>query len=134
MNQEPDLLPAEREAQLFRIVQEALNNVVRHADATEVQLDLLCNDAERTILIADNGIGFDVAARGAEGFGRSSMFHRAKAIGATLDTVSSSGEGTQVMVSLKTSPATAAHGGPRPHGQPVRARRPPPAASSPIKI
>jgi len=104
-------LSADIETHLFRIVQEAVNNVVKHADATELSIELSAADSEISILVSDNGTGFDVQAhREAEhGFGLFSMRQRADGIGATLTIVSAPGRGTQVFASL-----------PRPSSMPTR--------------
>ena len=104
-------LSVDIETHLFRIVQEAVNNVVKHADATELSIELSAADSEISILVSDNGIGFDVQAhREAEhGFGLFSMRQRADGIGATFTIVSAPGRGTQVFASL-----------PRPSSMPTR--------------
>ena len=60
-------LPAEIEAPLFRIVQEAVGNVVRHAQATTVRIELREADGMLTVAVIDDGIGFDPSIRGPRG-------------------------------------------------------------------
>ena len=94
-----NLMP-ESEGNLFRIVQEAVNNVVNHAGATEVAIEVSFLPGELTVLVSDNGRGFDVGSVDQEhGFGLFSMKQRAQAIGAELVVVSEPGKGTQVYVS-----------------------------------
>ena len=78
---EPEIAPRAR-AEVLRIVQEALNNVRKHADATVVRVSVASNDDLR-ITISDNGRGFRTDAVSG-GFGLDSMRQRAALIGATL--------------------------------------------------
>ena len=82
------------QAEVLRIVQEALTNVRKHADATVVRVDLE-SGADMKVTIADNGRGFrpDVATGG---FGLESMRQRAELIGATLTVRSEPSDGTRV--------------------------------------
>jgi signal transduction histidine kinase len=98
-----NLMP-ESEGNLFRIVQEAVNNVVNPANATEVAVDISFLPGELTVLISDNGRGFDVASVDSErGFGLFSMKQRAQAIGAELMVVSEPLKGTQVYLSWRAT-------------------------------
>jgi signal transduction histidine kinase len=99
-------LPAHIEAELFRIAQEALNNVVKHAQADHAVITLDLEDANRALLtIEDAGIGFDPAqARLLPGhLGLTSMQERVQALGGTLTIDSQPGKGTrlQVVVALE---------------------------------
>jgi signal transduction histidine kinase len=91
------------ELALFRIVQEALINVARHADATEVRLSLLCENRLLIMTINDNGQGFDVektlqADSVRSHFGILGMRERASMVRADLDVSSKPGEGTTIAV------------------------------------
>lgn len=85
-------------ANLFRIVQEALNNVVKHAGATEARVTLRRRDGEVEIAVSDNGRGIppDVAS-GTTGFGLKSLTERARLLGGTL-ALESTPRGTTVRV------------------------------------
>jgi signal transduction histidine kinase len=86
---------------LFRIVQEAMNNIERHAQAKQVWVKLdTC--AGMSIVIKDDGIGFDVMAMDDDRFGLRGMRERAEMIGAHLRVDSASGHGTTVTVTLPT--------------------------------
>jgi signal transduction histidine kinase len=103
---EPRLAPTD-EIALFRIVQEALNNVVKHARATEAALSLRQNGQAVVLSITDNGVGFDTMAKpilGGYGMGTTTMRERAEAIGARLELQSVPGKGTQVTVELNRLP------------------------------
>ncbi len=89
------------ETECFRIVQEALTNVVRHAQAGEVAVEVRIRDGRLTLSVRDDGIGFDVAAehdravRGAS-LGLLSMQERAMISGGELEFHSTRGGGTEV--------------------------------------
>jgi signal transduction histidine kinase len=102
IGEEPALSDAQGEG-LFRIAQEALNNVQRHASASQaaVTLESAAGEHSRTaITIADNGIGFDLAALDDGRFGLRGMRERADELGAHLRVDSAAGKGTTVTVSL----------------------------------
>lgn len=100
-------LPPETETALFRITQEAINNVVKHAQATRVTIDLTWKPDEVIVKIEDNGRGFEPEAvmdRGDEtrGIGLLGMKERATLLGGTLDILSEPGAGTRVIARLPT--------------------------------
>ena len=99
---QPRLGPTE-EIALFRIAQEALNNIVKHAHAGEVTVTLQQSDHCVVLSIVDDGVGFDMATKpimGGYGMGTTTMRERAEAIGATLQLQSAPGEGTRIVVEL----------------------------------
>jgi signal transduction histidine kinase len=87
----PDL-----EHELFRIVQEAVTNAVRHADASSLSVTLELGRAGVVLTVRDDGVGFDPDARSIRSrrLGLTSMRERAKALGGTLTIESSRGSGT----------------------------------------
>lgn len=102
-------LPPALETALFRISQEAVNNIVRHADASQVRLilraDCSCTPVCKvTLLVEDDGIGFDSQhtepARLGGHFGLFGMQERAVALGGTARITSAIGKGTRVEVDL----------------------------------
>jgi PAS domain S-box-containing protein len=95
------------ETTCFRLVQEALNNVVRHAGARRVQVSLRGADGELLLLVCDDGKGFDVTAarkRAAAGAsqGLLTMQERASLAGGTLSIDSAAGQGTTIGVRFPT--------------------------------
>lgn len=86
---------------LYRIAQEALNNVVKHAQATEAKVDLLCSDEEVTMRVSDNGKGFTPRSIPPNSLGLNIMKERAKEIGAKLSVRSRPGKGAVVKVIWK---------------------------------
>ena len=86
---------------LYRIAQEALNNIDKHARATEVTLTLQIEGDSIYLEIKDNGRGFDTTKSATGRLGLRGLRERADAIGATLTIDSAPGEGTRVAVRLQ---------------------------------
>jgi signal transduction histidine kinase len=91
-----DRLPEEVETALYRIVQESLTNVVKHAKARNVSVLLALKDGAVKAMIEDDGGGFDPAERTGEGFGLVGMRERLALLGGRLEIESSDGAGTTV--------------------------------------
>jgi signal transduction histidine kinase len=99
-------LPIMIEQELYRIAQEALNNVMKHAGARHVTIRLQFTDTTVCLQVCDDGIGFDpLTARNAGGMGLRSFEERAAKVGGRVTLESSPGEGTTVMVSIRTEEA-----------------------------
>jgi PAS domain S-box-containing protein len=89
----------------FRVAQESLTNIIRHAGASEVYIGLAWGDAELELEIADNGCGFDVeCGLAGGGFGLLGMRERVTALGGRFALESNPGTGTAVRVNLPVSP------------------------------
>jgi signal transduction histidine kinase len=95
-------LPPRTEAEILRIVQEALNNVRRHADATVVRVHSERDGQIARVSVADNGRGFDPSAVPAERYGLRGMQERAELVGATLQIRSRDRDGTTIIVEVTT--------------------------------
>ncbi|HKR00105.1 MAG TPA: chemotaxis protein CheB [Pyrinomonadaceae bacterium] len=98
------------ESSLYRIAQEALNNISKHAGATSVDLLLDRRDDHAVLIIEDNGRGFDVdsvKASDERGMGLIGMRERAALVGGTVEVESTPGEGTTIFVRvpIKSAPA-----------------------------
>jgi signal transduction histidine kinase len=97
-------LPPEVETAAYRIVQEALTNVVRHARASKVQVEVRRDDSTVRAVIRDDGQGFDVAAtlarRGDRGLGLIGMRERVESLGGTLSIESRPGRGSEVSFTI----------------------------------
>jgi len=87
--------PEEVQIAFYRVAQESLNNISRHAHATKVWLSLVCDAPNATLTIRDDGSGFDVAAHGA-GMGLAIMRERVAAIAGELNVHSESKRGTTI--------------------------------------
>jgi signal transduction histidine kinase len=90
----------ECEAGIFRIVQEALYNALRHAEATRVEVTLTATEGWLVLEVGDNGKGFDESANGRDGLGLRSMRDRAVAAGGRLEITSTPENGTVVRVEV----------------------------------
>jgi len=88
-----------RKLTLFRIVQEQLNNVVKHARAARVLIRLSLEGHYIVLTVADNGIGFD-AARHRRGVGITNIISRAELFSGSVEIASAPGEGCVLTVSL----------------------------------
>ena len=99
-------LPREAAIALFRIAQEALNNVAKHAQATQVDLLIDADEHRMTIAIRDNGKGFDPSAAEARStrLGMTTMQERVIAAGGSLEIESAPGKGTTLMARVPFSP------------------------------
>ena len=88
------------EVAFYRIVQEALNNVAKHAHATRADVVLSISNGDAVLVVEDDGAGFDTTdpAVKSSGLGLTSMRERASLVGATLDIDSSPGKGTAVFL------------------------------------
>lgn len=85
---------------LYRILQECMTNVTRHAQATSVTIDYEETPKRAKLAVADNGIGFDSTRPPAAGFGLVGMRERVAMLGGELSVDSSIGTGTRVVVTL----------------------------------
>jgi two-component system sensor histidine kinase DegS len=91
------------ELALYRMAQELLSNVARHSQASSGALDINFTAQATTLLVTDNGKGFDVPKRPSEfapggHFGLLGLFERSEMIGAQLEILSKPGEGSRVTI------------------------------------
>ncbi len=86
---------------IFRIFQEILTNVLRHAHASRVDVRFSCDGESLTLAVTDNGRGFATNELGhSKSFGLLGMRERARALGGSLEIISKKGTGTTVIVAL----------------------------------
>jgi len=95
------VLPAEVQVAIYRVCQEALNNVAKHAAASLVEIDLKHKGAAIELSIRDNGQGFDPIQTTSGHYGLSMMNERAEAVGAQLSITSQPGHGTELTIYWK---------------------------------
>jgi PAS domain S-box-containing protein len=88
------------EVAFYRVAQEALNNISKHAHATRADVVLSSSDGQVVLVIEDDGIGFDAAGDGSgtKGLGLAGMRERAALVGAELQVESSPGNGTSIFL------------------------------------
>lgn len=84
----------------FLIFKEAINNAMKHSECTRMDISLLADSEKMTLLVADNGIGFNVAEKIDSGVGLGSMTKRAHDIGGKIKITSEVGKGTKVAFEL----------------------------------
>lgn len=98
-------IPTDLATCVYRIAQESLNNVSRHAKATEVEVELICDEGMITLSVRDNGVGFDAvnASQGRGRLGLLSMKERVRLVRGTLNVSSSPGGGTHIDVGVPLS-------------------------------
>lgn len=94
-------LPILQEREMWRIAQEALVNVERHAQASRASVTWRCDGKQAVLEVTDNGKGFSASSGRLDSYGVLGMRERASSIGATFDLNSSPGEGTTVRCSLE---------------------------------
>ncbi len=94
-------LPADVKVAVYRIAQEALNNVFKHSGAQNAAVSLRLRGRELTLTITDDGHGFDPALARAGSLGLGIMRERAEAVGAQLSVTSAPGHGTTVAVTWR---------------------------------
>jgi PAS domain S-box-containing protein len=92
-------LPPAIALSLFRIIQEAMNNIIKHAGADVVEITLLCSKWSADLEIKDNGRGF-VRTEGGKGLGLTTIYSRAEAAGGMAYLLSEPGEGTLLSVHI----------------------------------
>ena len=95
--EDPDI-----ETAVYRLIQEALNNAVKHAQASSVRVAVSRGDGQLVVVVADDGLGFD-AARPGTGYGLAGMRERVALVRGTL-AISSSPAGTTVEARLPLAP------------------------------
>mgnify|MGYP000153172670 CR=1 FL=1 len=100
----PHPLPVRIEAGLYRIAQEALTNIVRHAQAKHVTLQLTLQPDNVELTIEDDGQGFDMRDMPEGRFGLIGLNERTRLLGGSLELDSSPGEGTFLTVSVPLKP------------------------------
>src|SRR5579859_7427666 len=98
-----DPLPPDVQVILYRVIQEALNNIVLHASATKVEIYFSSHLGHVELIIQDNGRGFDPARIALGHLGLSIMSDRVQTIGGSIETISHKGEGTVIKVSWESA-------------------------------
>jgi two-component system NarL family sensor kinase len=103
-------LPVEKELILFRILQEAINNILKHADADRIMIDLIFSEHHLKLVISDNGQGFDfseVSNSNHGGAGLKNMQKRTQMIDGVFSLESELGQGTRILIDLPIVPGLA---------------------------
>jgi signal transduction histidine kinase len=98
----PDQLPVEVSAQLYRIVQEAINNVQKHADAQNIDMQFFGYPEELIITIDDDGKG--ISATSKDGIGIQNMKARAEGLNGSFEISSKANKGTSLLFRIPLHP------------------------------
>jgi signal transduction histidine kinase/ligand-binding sensor domain-containing protein len=103
----------EAEMSIYRIIQESLSNIMKHAEASEAQVFVKKSERNLTVLVSDDGKGYDLNQvenrdRGAGGFGLLGISERVKMLGGTQEIESKIGGGTTVLIKIPVPSAPAA--------------------------
>jgi len=98
-----DRLPEHVEIALYRIAQESLQNVAKHARATTAVVRFEASGGAARLVVADDGVGFDASAVGQTGYGMRSMAERAELVGGELRVVSRPDSGTTITATVPTA-------------------------------
>lgn len=99
MADKPCLSP-EKDLTLFRLFQEAINNIIKHSSASVITISLDHVHGELLLTLADNGVGFIYEDVNKKGMGLSSLVRRVKTIEGNIDIHSQPGEGTRVFITV----------------------------------
>jgi PAS domain S-box-containing protein len=104
-----NLFSPEDKINIYRILQESLTNIARHAQAGRIDVEIKKGEDRVTFLLKDNGVGFDVKeARSRNldkrGLGLTTMHERALMAGGSLSVLSQKGQGTQVILTIPIRP------------------------------
>jgi PAS domain S-box-containing protein len=91
-------LPPDVRIAFYRIAQEALNNVIKHAQATQISVYFGKQGGQTELHLKDNGTGFDPNQIPSTGMGLSIMHERARSVGASLRIISEAGNGTEIIL------------------------------------
>jgi PAS domain S-box-containing protein len=106
-----NLFPPVSQINIYRIFQESLTNISRHAQATDILINIDKQDGYVTCVIQDNGRGFDPQAvadseKGQSGIGLATMYQRTRIVGGRLEIKSSPEAGTQLTLTIPTKKGT----------------------------
>ncbi len=100
LDRDPPPLPPNIEIGLYRIAQEAIANVVRHAHASHLAVELITTTDQISLTIEDDGRGFDPATIAADRFGLIGISERARLLGGSAESSSTLGKGTRLHVAI----------------------------------
>jgi signal transduction histidine kinase len=95
---EPDI-PLDAKLLMYRVAQEALHNIVKHAQASQVDLELACRENWVSLVIRDDGLGFDTMIP-SQGLGLRSMRERISQASGQFEVKSEPGKGTEIMAQI----------------------------------
>ncbi|MFZ4620856.1 MAG: two-component regulator propeller domain-containing protein [Bacteroidota bacterium] len=95
-----ELQDPEQEIHLFRIVQEIVNNIIKHAHASEAVIALTRTNSDILLTARDNGRGFDINANASEGLGMTSLKERTRLLNGSITLRSAADQGTEITITI----------------------------------
>lgn len=95
-----DLFDSEAELSIYRMIQESLNNIIKHSEATEVHVSIERKEESVIIKIEDNGKGFDTSSQNQSGFGLLGITERVRMLGGEFLIESAINQGTKTLINL----------------------------------
>lgn len=96
-------LDSDKATILYRMAQECINNMVKHSQATKVEVNLKSDENLITLVLSDNGVGFELEEQlQSNGAGLKNLHNRAQLINASLSIASTPGKGTYISIQLKS--------------------------------
>lgn len=101
-----DRLPQEYEVAFFRLVQESIQNALKHADPSLIKISLEINKNFLSVMITDNGSGFDIDTKKEESFGILGMKERVEMLSGKFEIKSEKGKGTRVYINVPMGDST----------------------------
>jgi PAS domain S-box-containing protein len=93
-------LPIQQEFAIFRIIQEFINNALKHSKADSLQIEFTCNKDTVLIFMSDNGIGFDLKKLHDRGMGLNNVRSRIRPYNGEVEIISKPGKGTKYEISI----------------------------------
>ena len=93
-------LSADAQIMIFRVVQEAIQNSIKHAQATSISIDAVMDEVQLRIKISDNGVGFSVDQKYPAGVGQMNMRNRTELLQGAIAWKSERGKGTDVTITI----------------------------------
>ena len=96
-----DLFSKEQEINVYRIIQECINNIIKHSNASEAELQII-KDEELIIKVSDNGKGFNIrkAELNSKGFGIKNLYKRVNILNGEINVTSTLGNGTKIWIKV----------------------------------
>jgi len=104
-----DELPEEYRTCVYRVVQEALTNIAKHASARKILIGIAARRDVLSISVKDDGVGFDTQAPSRGGLGLLGMAERVKKLGGNLEVISQPGMGSSILAQMPLKEVTVAH-------------------------
>ena len=101
-----NVVPKEMEIHVYRVIQECINNIIKHANATTAKVSIKRWSERLIIDVKDNGKGFDIEdqrIKETQGFGLHGMIERTRLLGGYVKTESVPGKGTRILITIKTN-------------------------------